>query len=200
MKTTNFIILACSILLASCAATPPASPQPTYFTTITSEKNSDLAAITIFPIWENASIFNAAGIAGFTINLKNNTNKIARVIWEESSINYNGNSYTLFISGQKYTDASKPMTPTILPALGSMQRDIFSSSQPLFTTGTLGGWRMRTIQAETIEIISALPLARRRNISLFESRNRPIHAMVAVESLFSFAAKIGPSHKLTLTP
>jgi hypothetical protein len=154
MKKFSLLLSAISLtLIAGCAAPPPASPPPQFATTITSEKGSDLVKIDITPTWEQASIFNAAGISGFSANFKNNTNKVMRVIWEQSSISYGGNSHTLFITGQKYMEASKPMAPTVVPALGSMNKDIFSSAQPLLATGALGGWRMRTIQADKVEIV-----------------------------------------------
>jgi len=91
--------------------------------------------------------------SGFHLSVKNKTNSILKINWANSSFNYNGSSYGIFIEGQKYIDQNTPMNPTILPAKGSMSKEIFSSDQVYYLNGQYGGWRMNDIIASSVTIV-----------------------------------------------
>lgn len=149
-KLALFAALCMSVM--SCATTPP-SPPPEFKTEIQSEKGSNIATLEAKAVWQRATLLGQGGISGFSIKFTNNTDRIIRVVWEKSSISYNDGSYTLFISGQKYIEASKPMAPSVIPAKGSMEKDVFSSEQPSFTTGQYGGWSMNPIRTSKAVLV-----------------------------------------------
>jgi len=153
MKKGNILIgILISLLCFSCATTPT-TPPPSFKSDIQSEKNSELAIISVTTQWQNAFLFTVSGISGFNVAIKNNTDKIIRVVWEKSSLSYSGQSFTPFITGQKYTNASEPMAAIVIPAKGALEKDVFSSEQPYYESGKYGGWRMNPIIANSVIIV-----------------------------------------------
>jgi hypothetical protein len=153
MKKISFLFgTLISLLFLSCASTP-STPPPSFTSDIQSEKNSELATISVTTQWQNAFLFTSAGISGFNVAIKNNTDKIIRVVWEKSSLSYAGQSFTPFITGQKYTNASEPMAATVVPSKGALEKDVFSSEQPYYESGQYGGWRMNPIIANSVIIV-----------------------------------------------
>jgi hypothetical protein len=153
MKKGNILIgILISSLFFSCATTPT-TPPPSFKSDIQSEKNSELAIISVTTQWQNAFLFTSAGISGFSVAIKNNTDKIIRIVWEKSSLSYSGQSFTPFITGQKYTNASEPMAATVIPSKGALEKDVFSSEQPYYESGKYGGWRMNPIIANSVIIV-----------------------------------------------
>ncbi len=83
----------------------------------------------------------------------NNTDKIIRIVWEKSSLSYNGGTYVPFVTGQKYINAGEPLAPSVIPAHGYMEKDVFSSGQVYYVSGQYGGWSMRNITASSVTIV-----------------------------------------------
>ena len=83
--------------------------------------------------WRRALIYGA-GFGGFYCTFKNNTEKTVRIVWDESSLNYNGSTYVPFIEGQKYIDAQNPMSPAAITKNGSISKGVYSSNQPHYST------------------------------------------------------------------
>ena len=141
------------ISYATLGLTPPASPVP-YEYSVTSEKGSEAMGFDVTWGWQNEGLFvYGTGFKGFSVVFKNNTDKIARIVWERSSITYAGQSYTPFIDGQKYAEASRPMAPTIVPGRGSVEKGVFSAGQPFFESVMFDDWRMRAIPADNVSLI-----------------------------------------------
>ena len=139
------------IVLVSCATAPTVARN--IDVQIKSETNSGMAEIGVIPTWREKSLFSAEGYSSFHGSFKNMTDKIVRIVWEKSYISYNGTSSTIFLEGQKYINASEPMSPTVIPAKGSVEKDMFSASQPYFVSGKFGGWRMTNIPAQDVIIV-----------------------------------------------
>ena len=139
------------LMFVSCATTPPVARN--IDVKIKSEANSGLAEISVVPAWHEKTLFSVEGYSGFHGSFKNTTDKIVRIVWEKSSISFNGSSSTIFLEGQKYMNASEPMTPTVIPAKGSVEKDLFSASQPYFMSGKYGGWAMSNIPAQNVTIV-----------------------------------------------
>lgn len=152
MKRFILFVMGFSFLFLSCV-TKPNLPAPTFDVSITSENNTELVEINVATDWQSKGIFIDEGINGFDISITNRTDKIIRIVWEKSSLTYYGNSYTPFIEGQKYSNSSEPMAPTVIPANGQIGKSVFSSGQPYYKSGEYGGWRMRTINAPVILIV-----------------------------------------------
>lgn len=72
------------------------------------ESETPMVNVEVKPFW-STNIINGSGIGGFTCTFTNNTDKVAKVVWAESSVNYNGSSYVSFLDGQKYIQAQEPM-------------------------------------------------------------------------------------------
>jgi hypothetical protein len=150
MKKLNLLLAFCLIAtLISCASMPqPAS----YDTDIKYETDNPVVTLVVTPSWSNNLLYGS-GFYGFNCSFKNNTEKVVRIVWDQSSINYNGNSYVPFIDGQKYINAQDPMSPTAIAKGGSLSKDVFSSNQPHYTSGQYGGWSMLPINANEVELI-----------------------------------------------
>lgn len=151
MKRFLYLAGALTLVLSSCMTTPKEPLRP-YTITVTSE--DEAAGIHISATYfTSKELFGGEGIGGFNVTFKNSTSRIARVIWEESSINYNGNSFPVFIDGQKYAEASRPMPPTIITVGATVSKSVYSAAQPDYVSGQYGGWRMRPIHAASVQIV-----------------------------------------------
>jgi hypothetical protein len=151
MKKIALPLLALFFLF-SCVSTKEEEP-PVFNYEVSSESASGLADVSIEAEWKFSSFLDPTeGISGFDLTVKNNTDKIIKVVWEESSLTYLGQTYLPFINGQKYIDASRPMTSSVIPARGKITTSLFSSGQPYFSSGRYGGWEMRPIPSVDIAI------------------------------------------------
>ncbi len=69
------------------------------------------------------------GFNGITIDFENPTDKTVMIVWEKSSFVFDGQSYPLFITGQKYSQSNEPMPPSAIPPKSFITKTIFASSQ-----------------------------------------------------------------------
>lgn len=176
MKKSLFIIgIAFSLMIASCTVFS-LQIRPTEFKAIgESERNSGLVTISVQTAWENAGPGKGNGpgnnpgdqpgngnnqgqmghdrISGFSVVFHNNTNSPVLILWEKSSIRYNGGAYAPFIEGQQFGNVSGPMHNTVIPARGMVRKNIFSSQQPYNEPGNHGGWKMRSISADNVVLV-----------------------------------------------
>ena len=157
-KTILFSFLIFTIYIAlslSCASTGETSSAtkkaPIFDVTYEYESENPAMSIVVSPKWSNHWM---GGFDSFACGFTNNTNKVAKIVWEGSTIYYGGSSYLPFIEGQKYIEAkSNPMPATALPKGGYLLKMVYSSEQPYFSSGKYGGWRMNPIITNEIKII-----------------------------------------------
>ena len=135
-------------LLVSCASTP----KFTYDVDIQYESDNPAVSLEVNPTYSSNLIYGS-GFGGFICTFKNNTDKTARVVWDESSLNYGGSSYVPFIEGQKYIDAQNPMSPAAITKGGMITKGVYSSNQPHYTSGQYGGWSMIPIRSTTVQLL-----------------------------------------------
>ena len=146
------------LLFLSCASskrtpytntTETPSKKPIFDVNYKYESKNPAISIDVTPKWINKYGITE-GYDGFACAFRNNSDKIAKIVWEGSTIYYDGSSYLPFIEGQKYIDAkSKPMPATILPKDGYLLKMVYSSEQPYFGST----WVMMPIRAKLIQII-----------------------------------------------
>jgi len=118
------------------------------------EYESENPAVSVFISPQIGYYWSEKGFSQFNCYFTNNTNSIIKIVWEGSGIHYGGNSYLLFVDGQKYIEASSnPLPASIIPRNGKLQKAVFSSQQPQFVTGQYGGWRMHPIESNYVEIM-----------------------------------------------
>jgi hypothetical protein len=134
-------------------------PEPEFDIQISSELGSNIADISIDPNWyfeyrAPLGRHYPQGVDGFDLTIKNNTEKIIYIVWELSSISYLGKSKTLFIDGQKYSNAEEPMSPTVIAANNEIQKRVYSSEQPYFMSmGSYSSWVTKAIDAPVFTLV-----------------------------------------------
>ncbi|MCQ2982534.1 MAG: hypothetical protein MJ178_07250 [Treponemataceae bacterium] len=143
------VVLLVSVLFMSCASTPKVSSF-----NIDVQYDSETPAVTleIRPSW-SSNLLYGGGFSGFACTFTNDTDKTVRVVWDQSSLNYNGNSYVPFLEGQKYINAQEPMSPAAISKNSTISKNVFSSNQPYYESGKYGGWRMRPITSTSVELV-----------------------------------------------
>lgn len=148
------IVLTIALLLSSfffgCASTP--ASKVSFETSIEYETDTPGVTLEIKPFWSQNFLYGD-GFGGFICNFTNNTTKTAKIVWEESTLNYNGGSALPFIDGQKYSESTSPMAPTAIPKGSSINKDVYSSNQPNYTSGQYGGWSMKPIVTDEITLL-----------------------------------------------
>lgn len=147
-----------SFLLISCASTPEAA---SYVVDIEYETDSPAVTLQVEVINNGMSggilgrlFSDNSTLNGFRCSFKNNTDKVVRVVWSESSLNYNGTSYVPFIEGQKYVDSNSPMTPAAIPKGGSITKTVFSSNQAdLEVNKGKSKWNIQSLDSEEVQLL-----------------------------------------------
>lgn len=66
-------------------------------------------------------------IKGFNIQIINNTNTIAKIVWNNSSITDSENSHHVFISGQKYIKSNDSVPDQAIPQKGHVKKLVCSA-------------------------------------------------------------------------
>ena len=149
MKKTLFLLVGISfLLLSSCVSTA----QVSYDVKIDYESETPAVTLIVAPTWNGNLIFGP-GFGEFLCSFKNSSDKTVRVVWAESNLNYNGNTFVPFIDGQKYIDAQTPMSPAAIPKGGMITKRVYSSAQPSYTSGTYGRWNMNPIKSKQVQLI-----------------------------------------------
>ncbi len=153
-KILVFSILVISFLFfSSCESMN--KPSPGYDIFISAEKGGEIADLEIVPIWKKGTLeYAVAGLDSFAITVKNKTDSVIRVLWEESSISYGGSSYIPFVSGQKFINAGMPAAPMIIPRGVSSTKTVHSSGQVYYSDDEFtGGWKLKRINSNNIILV-----------------------------------------------
>jgi len=130
------IVIIVVALLVSCATTPP-PPKPSCTYSTKSEKSTGLVNMDVDLRWRVLGYSGLAGVDGFNVKFTNLTDKVVKIVWEQSSFVHSGVSSQMFIDGQKYAEASRPMSPTIIPPRSAIVKSIFPAEQVHYYQG---GW------------------------------------------------------------
>lgn len=150
VSAISIIVFLC--IISACSTVPPKATND-FSIKISSEKGSGLVDLKVLNVgWRTPLFKPEGGIDGVVIGFENKTASIVRIVWDKSSIVYNGNSNVIFLEGSKYIDAGKSTPDMIIPAQGSVKKGIYSASQPSYVSGQYGGWRM-DIMAQSITIV-----------------------------------------------
>jgi len=166
LKKALFLIgIILSISVASCTIFSLQIRPTGFIAQAESERKTGLVTISVQTAWENGGPGNKPGngnsqgnnghdrITGFSVVFRNTTNSPVLIVWGKSSLKYNGGAFMPFIEGQKYEDFSRPMNATVIPPMGTVRKNIFSSQQPYSDSGKHGGWKMRPIMADNVVLV-----------------------------------------------
>ena len=137
--------------LACASSSGVQTPDPEFNVTYEYESDAPTVTINVKPSW-GGDVFDE-GILGFACEFTNNSDGIAKVVWEGSSLYYGGNSYVPFIEGQKYVDKNNPMPAATLPPKGYLLKEVYSADQVYYSSGSYGGWLMIPIEDNPVQII-----------------------------------------------
>lgn len=139
-------------MVISCASTGSSSKvKIEYDKKIEYDSENPLVNIDVYPKYTTGFL---KGYEGFSVNLKNNTSKVVKIDWDNSSISYgyNNSSYPFFMVGQKYADAGKSVPATIISGNSSELKSVFSSGQVRYVSGRYGGWTMDKISFNSVKM------------------------------------------------
>lgn len=168
MKKRFFLVGAiCSLIFVSCTSFSLQLRPAEFRWSNGSERNSGMVTISVQPTWEKSGPGNGNGngngngegqnkydgIRVFSVVFHNNTDRAVQIIWDKSSLRYNGGSYAPFVEGQKYDNPSSYMKATVIPPRGTVKKNIYSSQQQYFDPGKFGGWKMRPILADNAVLV-----------------------------------------------
>lgn len=154
-KYVLLLVMVVSILLLGCVSVEDEDssmivPSPGFEISI--DREIEDIEITVQPVWRSLSsaiLHYEPGIVHFLVKFNNKSNELIKILWEESSIIYNGSSYVPFLAGQKYIDAGKPVSPKIIPKNTSIQEEVYSSGQIKYGyNGFKTGWYTTTIDSK----------------------------------------------------
>lgn len=127
-KLSMFIILLVVALLSSCVSVPKRTLTSTDLLNeldtfdFVVNKHLEFGDGLYQAMHPNTTFTN-----GFNITIINNSNKVAKVIWNNSSITDEVSTYSLFLDGLKYINAGAAIPPTVLSPNGKLNRSLFSA-------------------------------------------------------------------------
>jgi len=130
MKKTYFLLISIlAFCFIGCASTPIKE------LTMDISSNDDIPGIEINILKANTfgdswyqSVHKEKGfITGFDVEFFNNTGKVARIVWANSSISDSNNTHMVFISGQKYLKANEAAPDSAIPNGAKLKKQICSA-------------------------------------------------------------------------
>jgi len=160
-----------SMLIASCTIFSLQIRPSGFMVFGESQRNTGLVTISVQTAWEKVGpgYGNGPGdkpgngngqgqnghdrISGFSVLFRNTTNNPVLIVWGKSSLKYNGGAFLPFVEGQRYENFSRPMEATMIPPMGTVRKNIFSSQQPYSESGNHGGWKMRPIATDNVVLV-----------------------------------------------
>src|SRR5574344_1149066 len=83
------------------------------FVAIEYEEEKPSVLLEVIPSF-GRNLNNETGYFGLLCSFTNTSNKTVRIVWNQSSLNYNGGSYSPFLSEQKFLNAAIPMAPSVI--------------------------------------------------------------------------------------
>ncbi|MDR2965855.1 MAG: hypothetical protein LBU88_08775 [Treponema sp.] len=131
-------------------------PSPGYNYEVSTKSETPNAEITILETrWNKGNKgmpgLGGPGILGFNTSFKNITDDVISIVWEKSTVSYDGKSHIPFIEGQRFINASTPQSPTVIPPNGSTTLFIASAGQANYVDGY--GWRIFPIYTNTVTLV-----------------------------------------------
>ena len=121
------IIAILAFMLIGCVSVPQ---KQTNFD-VTGDISDDYTVTVIRHIQFGDSWYESANpdkvISGFSINIKNNGRTPIKINWDNSSITDQNGTHRLFLSGTRYIEASNSIPPSVIPANGSISRDVYNA-------------------------------------------------------------------------
>lgn len=149
MKKALSGILATTVIFASCTSLQPIVGESKY-----SQESVEVIQNGYLVTWTPIYIMlEWQSVKGLQVELQNKSGNTIEINWSESSIAYKGQTYGLFISGQKYVDAGKAVPNLTIPPNGRVNKDIYPSDNVSWAGNA--GWR-----------ISAMPIGKKDKVTL----------------------------------
>src|SRR5208337_1233229 len=103
-----FLLLCAVAALVSCETTGFA-PGPKYTFDVTAPYTDDLVKISVPNLETVNRLTTGLRVVGVDVQILNNSSKSLTIKWGDSSIDYNGKSHVVFLTGRFNSDAGKAM-------------------------------------------------------------------------------------------
>ena len=110
-----FLLLCAVVALASCG-TLGGGPGFKYTFDVTSSSADDLVTISVPSLETLNRLTTGLRVIGVDIQIRNSSSKPLTIKWGDSSIDYNGKSHVVFLTGHYNSDAGKAMPDSHLGA------------------------------------------------------------------------------------
>lgn len=139
MKKIGFIMLGFLFCLISCVSTS----RSEILMDVSSEGDISGIEINITKVnvfgdsWYQSAHKDKGFITGFDVEIINNSGKISKVVWANSSISDSANTHMVFISGQKYLKANEAAPDSAIPNGAKLKKEICSADSVSWSS--LGG-------------------------------------------------------------
>lgn len=159
-KLILIIVVVLSAMIASCTVFLPQLRLSGVMLIGESERKANLVTISVQPGREYSGKENGKGngvgnswISGFYVEFRNPNNYPVYIVWEKSSVKYDGKAFSPFVQGQRYEDFSRPMNSMMVPPNSTVRKYIYSSQQPYREAGKSGNWKMRPIESDNVLLV-----------------------------------------------
>ena len=107
--------LSCAVLVLASCQSFLSNGQPDFTFTVNSPYQDDLVLISVSGLEMVNRLTTGNQVVGLEVEIRNKSDKPLTIKWGDSSIEYNNKSHVVFLDGQFYSDAGKPMPDAYLP-------------------------------------------------------------------------------------
>lgn len=123
MKKLIIVIIVCGLVFTSCTTVRQMNViQEPERTDIVFKQTGYVT--TWYPIY---LMLEWNSVKGVEILISNKSENTITIIWEKSSITYNKETHSIFISGQKYIEAGRSADNITIPPQGNILKEIYPS-------------------------------------------------------------------------
>jgi hypothetical protein len=110
--------------------------------------NDGAVVITVLGVERDTAL--GFGAAGIDFAIQNGTDSPITIKWNNSTIDYNGSSHQVFLTGEKFIDAGREIPDRTIAQGSQIQIGVFPADNVVFREGQYGGWSINPINATRV--------------------------------------------------
>jgi len=135
------VLCVCFAVLLGCATIK--------FQSSVDEKYND-GAVVITVLGVERSEMLPFGASGIDLAIQNGSDNPISIKWNSSTIDYNGNSHQVFVTGEKFADAGRQIPDRTIARGSQIQIGVYPADNVVFVPGDYGGWKINPIGATRV--------------------------------------------------
>lgn len=148
----KLLLLLVPVLLSACMTAKPLPPPATDISIDDKYADGKIVIAGIGFSYEDGIFGGSRKYKGVLLTVENATDDVVTVKWSASTIGFDGLSHSVFLTGQKYIDAGRPMPDQVIAPKSKIETGVYPADNVHYVSGRYGGWEMRGIIDRTVAL------------------------------------------------